>query len=278
MSPLLNPVRNKIILKQTWSPMDPDAATYIAAVEQADQQALEEKVKIAIDNFILGCKTDGIWDSINVCNILAGARTLNGALVPLKGPTLTSFNFVSGDYNRKTGLKGNGSNKYLNTNYKISGFSSGQNLHLGLYGTESLNSGRPMGVFRNSVYSRHYLPVDMQPGPGGTSGWGSPTGITNRTSGHYISTRVTGGTATRYLNGSFNVTLNSDSSTPSDWSVTMFVANGSNTGSAVEPQILSTYSSARISFYHIGTGLTSNQVAFFSSRVATLLSAINLAI
>tara|TARA_R110000868_G_scaffold31638_3_gene115905 strand:+ start:2169 stop:2918 length:750 start_codon:yes stop_codon:yes gene_type:complete len=96
--------------------MDPDAAAYIAAVEAADTQALEQGTKIAIDNFVLGCKEDGIWTAIKASCILAGARTLSGALVPLAGTAPTNFNFVSGDYNRKTGLAGDGSTKYLNSN------------------------------------------------------------------------------------------------------------------------------------------------------------------
>jgi len=109
-------VPGKVTLRQTWQPMDPDAAAYITAVETADGQALEEKVKIAIDNFVLGCKADGIWSAIKASCILAGARTLNGALVPLVGTAPTNFNFVSGDYNRETGLAGDGSTKYLNSN------------------------------------------------------------------------------------------------------------------------------------------------------------------
>jgi hypothetical protein len=96
--------------------MDPDAAAYITAVETADGQALEEKVKIAIDNFVLGCKADGIWSAIKASCILAGARTLAGALVPLVGTAPTNYNFVAGDYNRETGLVGDGSTKYLNAN------------------------------------------------------------------------------------------------------------------------------------------------------------------
>jgi hypothetical protein len=110
------PTGAKLNLRKTWQPMDPDAAAYITAVEAADNQALEERVKIAIDNFVLGCKADGIWSAIKASCILAGARTLNGALVPLVGTAPTNFNFVSGDYNRKTGLVGNGSTKFLNSN------------------------------------------------------------------------------------------------------------------------------------------------------------------
>lgn len=95
---------------------DADATTYIAAVEAADGQSLESNVKTAINDFIVGCKADGNWSSLKASCILAGARTLAGALVPLVGTAPTNFNFVSADYNRKTGLIGNGSTKYLNSN------------------------------------------------------------------------------------------------------------------------------------------------------------------
>jgi hypothetical protein len=110
------PTGGKLLMRQTWAPADTDAAAYIAAVEAADGQALEEKTRKAIDDFVLGCKADGIWSAIKASCILAGARTLSGALVPLVGTAPTNNNFVSGDYNRKTGLVGNGSTKYLNTN------------------------------------------------------------------------------------------------------------------------------------------------------------------
>ena len=95
---------------------DPEAATYIAAVEAADEQTLEEGVKQAIDGFVTGCKADGIWGALKASCILAGARTLNGALVPLAGDAPTNFNFVSADYDRVMGLKGDGSTKYLDSN------------------------------------------------------------------------------------------------------------------------------------------------------------------
>jgi hypothetical protein len=96
--------------------LDPDAAAYIAAVEAADTQALEPAVRAAINDFVVGCKADGIWSAIKASCILAGARTLTGALVPLVGAAPTNFNFDSGDYNRKTGLVGDGSTKYLDSN------------------------------------------------------------------------------------------------------------------------------------------------------------------
>jgi hypothetical protein len=143
MSPIYVP--GKVVLRQTWQPMDADAAAYITAVETADGQALEEKTKIAIDNFVVGCKADGIWSAIKASCILAGARTLSGALVPLVGTAPTNFNFVAGDYNRKTGLVGNGSTKYLDSNRadNANGITS---KHFGVFvTTNSASSESPIG-------------------------------------------------------------------------------------------------------------------------------------
>ena len=97
--------------------LDPDAAAYIAAVEAADSNTLEDAVKTAINTFVVGCKADGIWSAIKASCILAGARTLTGALVPLVGTAPTNNGpFVSGDYDRETGLLANGTTKWLNSN------------------------------------------------------------------------------------------------------------------------------------------------------------------
>ena len=103
-------------LVYTPSFFDEDAITYIDAVESADGEPLELEVRVTINNFVSRCKADGTWDAIKASCILAGARTLNGCLVPLVGSAPTNFNFVSGDYNRVTGLKGDGSTKYLDSN------------------------------------------------------------------------------------------------------------------------------------------------------------------
>jgi hypothetical protein len=76
---------------------DADAQAYITAVETADGQALETGVRDAINAFVVGCKADGIWNAIKASCILAGARTLTGALVPLVGtaPTTSTSSLVT---------------------------------------------------------------------------------------------------------------------------------------------------------------------------------------
>lgn len=107
---------NPYLFPLGYTPTDANAAAYIAAVEAADGSTLENGVRKAIDDFVIGCKADGIWTAIGSACILSGARTLSGALVPLKGAAPTSINFSQSDYNRKNGLKGNGTNTYLNSN------------------------------------------------------------------------------------------------------------------------------------------------------------------
>jgi hypothetical protein len=138
----------KITGKQRY---DVDAASYFNRVQAIDGQ-LEDTTKTAINTFIIGCKSDGIWDAIKSSCILAGARTLNGALVPLKGIAPTNFNFINGDYSRSTGLKGNASTKYLDSNRKDN--SDPQNSHhISAYVTEvGTGSGNQnlIGVFSSA--------------------------------------------------------------------------------------------------------------------------------
>ncbi len=252
MSPIYVP--GKVVLRKTWQPMDSDAAAYITAVETADGQALEEKVKIAIDNFVLGCKADGIWSAIKASCILAGARTLAGALVPLVGTAPTNFNFVSGDYNRKTGLVGDGSTKYLDTNRNnnadpqnsqhLSGYvgTLGTSLAISVI-TDSTAAGTShLGAA--SVRSRNATPlgVSMQAGF---------NGITRNTSASYQQ-RVSASTAT----------ITQASETPASQNLALL-----RTGSF--------YGTHRLAFYSIGESLN---LAQLDARVTDLINAIGAAI
>jgi hypothetical protein len=93
---------------------DADAEDYINRVIAADVAAgnslgLETATKDAYNAFVVACKADGTWGLLDAACILMGARTLAGALVPLKGAAPTSGGIVplvSGDYDRKEGIRG----------------------------------------------------------------------------------------------------------------------------------------------------------------------------
>jgi hypothetical protein len=120
-------------------PTDEDALNYVLAVENADGERLEEKVKTAIENFVLGCKNDNIWDSIKESCLIGGARTLEGALLPLKGNAPTNIDFVPADYNRKIGITSRyGEVKSLKAGSKNLDYPR-DNVHAAVYVTQPLD-------------------------------------------------------------------------------------------------------------------------------------------
>jgi hypothetical protein len=256
-----------VTLRRTWKPMDLDAAAYIAAVEAADTAAgspggLEEKTKIAIDNFVLGCKADGTWSAIKASCILAGARTLSGCLVPLVGTAPTNANFVAGDYNRKTGLKGNAAeNKRLS--YSISTPSGGN--HQGLYLTEAENSSDFRAGFMGVSDNLAILQQDFKVGSGMIF-LRNPNSLTAGNAGRsgFYGCVVSDGFLTARADGApVPGQISASQSTASTGYVFADRANGNRDVSA------------RIAFFSAGTSLG---LALLDARVTTLVNAIAAAI
>ena len=259
-----------IITGSFAQPDEPEALAYIAAVEAADGQALEDGVKFAYNSFIKGCKADGIWDAIKASCILAGARTLNGALVPLVGAAPTNYNFVSGDYNRETGLKGDGNTKYLNSN-RAGNADPQDSFSLTTYLTElhtdSSNAGAYIGnggtgTGASSLFRNRLSPVLVEHAgrcrastQSGNQGANPPAtgllGVSRSASSSY--TLRTGAT---------NYTLNTASETPATGDFLVF-AREDGAGSSSFPV------NARLAFYSIGEAL---DLALLDSRVTTLMS------
>ena len=252
-----------ITLRRTWQPMDPDAAAYITAVETADGQALEEKVKIAIDNFVLGCKADGIWNAIKASCILAGARTLNGALVPLAGTAPTNYNFVSGDYNRKTGLVGNGSTKYLDSN-RNNNVDPQNSKHIAAYATfvsSTLNAcylGTQFstGASHFSVSGTNATALGLRNNSTTGAFWPTASSNTAGFMGHSRSASASVNTRANGLPGAASLT----STTPLNESLLVFARN---------PVSLTDFCDARLAFYSIGEAL---DLAKLDARVTDLIN------
>jgi hypothetical protein len=269
------PTGAKLNLRKGWQPMDADAAAYIAAVETADTEPLEEKTKIAIDNFVLGCKADGIWPAIKASCILAGARTLTGALVPLVGSAPTNVNFVSGDYNRKTGLVGNGSTKYLNSN-RAGNADPQNNAHLSVHVT-AIDTGTPgaapyyissgaagsgaKGLFRsypNLLGSHGVLP---------TANIVSQLGRNPPLVGFFGYSRDL---AASFMYRDSGTTYNPSTTSQTPTSDNTFVFARNNGSNSPER-----YSNARLAFYSIGESL---DLALLDARVTDLINAFAAAI
>lgn len=249
---------------------DPDAAAYIAAVETADGQALETAVKDAINAFVVGCKADGIWSAIKASCILAGARTLNGALVPLAGTAPTNYNFVSADYNRKTGLVGDGSTKYLNSN-RNNNADPQDSKHVSVHVTTA------------SSIQKVYIAASI-----GTAGTGATNlGVWVASSLPYVFARLNSNAASGTINlgGNTSGFIGANRSNSSAFVVralsSNFIANVTSQSplnanfTVLSESGTSYFSDGRIAFYSIGESLN---LALLDARVTTLINAFAAAI
>jgi hypothetical protein len=269
-------VPGKVVLAQTYVGIDdPDAAAYITAVEAADTAAgqsggLETATKVAIHSFVKGCKADGIWPAIKASCILAGARTLTGALIPLVGTAPTNVNFVSGDYNRKTGLVGDGSTKYLNSN-RNNNADPQNSQHLSAYVTEQPNpTGSVSYIYLGTNFN---LTGSSLIGRSGTAA--RLMSVQMRYGANFVVTDTSAVTgffgASIGSSSSFSVRYNntsnsqvSTSATPRNENIDVFRAGG---GGLNAPN--------RIAFYSIGESLG---LALLDARVTDLINAFAAAI
>lgn len=252
---------------------DPDAQDYINRVIAADVAAgnnsgLEVGVQDAYNEFFVDCKSDGMFNAIKACCTMAGARTLPGALVPLVGAAPTNFNFVAADYNRKTGLKGDGSTKYLNSN-RANNADPQNSKHVSVYASSAETrpavnawymrdgaavSGRIVMGVSGSLATRFALALNSLNVFSVTGSRDVGLVAASRTSSSNVNYRLSGTTSS----------FSESSQTPTATNIGVF-ADSDGSGAT----------DARFAFYSIGESL---DLALLDSRVTTLIDAIAAAI
>jgi hypothetical protein len=246
---------------------DADAQDFINRVIAADVAAgntsgLEVGVQDAYNSFFVGCKADGNFSALKASCILAGARTLSGALVPLVStmPAPTQNGTAGGwSYNRKTGLTGNGTDNYLNSN-RNNNADPQNNHHLAAYSssiqTGLLSGGRgdSFGIGAKFIALNLFrsVPDTDRAESFGSTVAGSATFVgLSRTSTSQYTARI----------GSQSSTISSNSTTPDN--INLFVFAQSTGG------VAGAFTSSPISYYSIGESL---DLAALDARVSTLMS------
>jgi hypothetical protein len=269
ISPLygqLSPLRVPTTMRRVSD--DNDANAYLLAVESADGQQLESGVISAVEAFILGCKTDGIWTALKASCILAGARTLSGALVPLVGSAPTNNNFVNADYNRKTGLIGDGTTKFLNSN-RLNNTDPQNSKHLSVYASQvsptggrnaigagvSSNNGSVIQLFSSTSY-RLRLNSSIPPMAVPATSTPGLVGVSRSNPSNFI-----------FRQGGNNYTATATSAAGINLSTLVFA--GSLSGGP------SGFSANRMSFYSLGESI---DLAALDTRVSNLMTALAAAI
>lgn len=255
--------------------LDPDAQDYFTRAEalggsfdltSIDAAYTETYVKGAIIDYVVGLKADGLWDKLTELYLLSGV-TFGGLMAKLKHAgtaTLTNNNFVTGDYvaaGTSAGLKGDGGTKYLDT-----GVNEADNvlnsLSISAYRTEV-----PVGTPRVDIGSlashigngtSNELFVRMQ-----NTNFAVTQSATGNLLRHYLASRTDSSSIMIYMNGVLTITGSAASTTLSSFLFFLFCRYPGNA-----------LTNARLSFAHIGTGLTDTDAVKLSTRTNALMTAL----
>jgi hypothetical protein len=245
---------------------DSDVNAYILAVESADGQQLEAGVIAAVETFVLGCKSDGIWSAIKASCILAGARSLSGALVPLVGTEPTNNNFVTADYNRETGLKGNRTTKYINSQRNSNADpQNSRHAYIKVSEADITTSQFLIGQSSNQIFITSSTIHGFRCG----SSTSRSSTLSPSVGGLAVS-RGASSTFSRMVYGSV-VTETLASAAPPNGNNLVFASNATTTNIVN----IQGRSSARLNFYSFGESIN---LALLDTRVSNLMTAISAAI
>jgi hypothetical protein len=239
---------------------DPDAADYFARIVSAGS-TISVNNQAAVNAFIVGCKADGIWAAIKAACFLAGPDDLTGALVPLVGTAPTNNGpFDSDDYNRTTGLVGDGSTKYLDSN-RANNADPRNSKHLAVWqtgGEDRATANSPIGIslgstqaFLSSNLTQRFARINVNSGGSDSLDTGELIGFWggNRSSSNDVQQRFRG-TTYDYTHTSVE---------PTSDNIWVLARNNS------------VFSRSRLSFYSIGESL---DLAVLDARLATYMSSI----
>jgi hypothetical protein len=250
---------------------DPDAqAMFDARAAVGDEPT--EPYKQAISDYVKEIKAiSGFWDDIIQLVVMAGATTINGARVAIKGNNLTSNNIFNGDVNIKTGVAGNGVNKFLRTGYSGNPSGTGQN-NFHMYGhftaRSTASGGRTLfGNGGNTGSGRRVLVHDA----GGSTPLrmnGSATfSRSGRNAGDHGFSRSTSSAFTSLVVST--LVTHTDTSVAASGGPYYILARGPNSGSTPES---ASHANARILIWALGAGV--NLTNYVTPR-ANLITALN---
>lgn len=248
----------------------------------------------AVSNFCAAVDTAGIRSAMYRVNMFCGGN-LSGCLVPLYrgpvfggtsygNPTDTANNFVSADFvetGSGAGLKGNGTNKFLNTGLASNVLPSGASNHLSASGTGLATSGDKisLGSFTNAALSGLFTLDEFSAGYSGgvrafrsgtyTAGQFPQVTAPGSVESHIIGSRTSATSCVLYRGGS-SAASNATSLTIIGNAYPIYVFTLNTTNNAVT----SGCSAGTYRMYSIGTGLDASQASAFSAAVIAFNNAL----
>jgi hypothetical protein len=228
----------------------------------------------AVQNFCNSIDSAGLRSRFYRLNLFCGDN-LEACTVPLyRGDSRTGAqrgflydignNIITSDYNESgilSGIKGNGSNKYLATGLGTD-FTDNSSLSFGAFITSPTETAFStyLGVSQNTNADNTllYYRDGFTRGLDGTTFYPS-TPTNSILTGHHIYSRTASNSYFHGWNGTSGATSNSASSARGRDGFIIHASNNNGT--------MANYGNGRISMYHIGLGLTTQQVSAFNSAV-----------
>jgi len=230
-----------------------------------------EAYKAVISDYVEEIKSvSGLWDSIIQLVVMAGATTISGACQSIKGNNLTPINMVNGDVGIKTGVKGNGTNKYLQTGYSGNPSGTGRdNFHAYGHFTEAVTKTAGSWALFGSGGTAAGRRLIVQNADLGETAWrlngSNATTITSLSAGDHAFSRGSSSSYTSLIAGT--LTTHTDASVVASNGPHYILARGPNTGST--PDLLS---NARVLIWALGANVN---LADYETPRANLITALN---
>lgn len=261
--------------------LDNDTKRYLDAVAMTGG-SISYGTAQAVNGFVETCKYSGVWDKLTDVGIFVG-NDLNTALVKLKWgagvtPYLTNIAFVEADYRERgayAGLTGNGSTKSLDSQFTFYGTQNPDSIHLAAYiqgtpiigGDDSVISAVTSFALSNGInlkYRDNSLRYQYSPDAGANSYLGMTS---NFLTGFFIGQ---GSQAARQVYGNGLILTSATASagpTTGAFSSSFQLFGDTRVGAAA-------YWGGCLSFYSIGTNLSSGDANALSMAVNSLQSAL----
>jgi len=236
---------------------DADAQAYFDRVTTAGG-TLTTTEKTAVNQLVIDLKANSLWTPMKAVYPMVGSSAAACAQ-NLKSSSFTGT-FTSGWTFASTGVTGNGTSAYMDTNYaQVSGDTDNQ--HISIYSRTDLNSviadmGVASGIKETNILSRlsNQFYFRMQ-GPNAT------TVSSSNSLGFFMANRI----SSTQVKGIKNSTINTISNTSNGiiTSLNIYFAAQNFNGSAAN------YSAREYAFSSIGQGLTDTQAAALYTNIQT---------
>lgn len=249
---------------------DSDAQAYIDRVETALGSGLTTPVKEAIDDFVVGLKTNSLWTKIIDAGMFIGgtasthAETLKGVNDITWNGTLT---------HASTGSVSNGTDGYGNTNINANTALTLNNSHVAFYSRTNNNTG--VGDIGASSATTSRVQIFPRSATNYISDHNSNsagvriTAANSESTGFYISTRISATDHRAIKNGSQLGTTSTTTNNGTFPNLTITIMGVNNSGT------VSTFSTREMCYWSVGEGLTTSEASTYSTLVNTLQTSLS---